>query len=263
MHTRTTILLQTSAAIAAMILTYVMLAHSTARSNHRNNAVLVFKNDRVIDLAQLIGCKTLPTIQLIVFSKELKHTRRLVQSLSSAAHGSANVHLTVYGERGFAQETAWNIGDYNFTTQPLSQLRNQTDVTVVVIEDHAQPSPFYALWFLMQSCAHPNASVSGGGGLHDIAGLGMSARAWNGYIRWAEHVAPANASIQSIVNYISRQPNATIIFPSIKDNNVFMRSAWQNPVYVEKPPTLVRAWDALRDPIWGAVEIVAGPAEEP
>jgi hypothetical protein len=101
-----------------------------------------------------------------------------------------------------------------------------------------------------------SSAIAGGGyDFQSISGLAMEADTWNGFIRWTAH---NRSSIERIASYVASLPNASIFFPSIKGGRVFMRAEWQNPVYVEQPPILVRAWDPAKTPVWNAVE-VAGP----
>jgi hypothetical protein len=263
MHPRKTVLLQASTAIAAIILTYVILTLTTTRSR-RSSPLFFLQNKENTDISRFLGCSSMPFIELMILSKDITHTRRLVQTLNTAAYGHGGVNLTIFCDKSLVQELSpvWTIGGFKFATRSLSQLkiRNHSETMVVVMEDHLQPSPLFALWFIMQRCTinirqlNSSAIAGGGDSFQSISGLAMEAETWNRFIRWTLHnrSSSSNHFIENIASYISSLPNASIFFPS---NNVFVRTVWQNPVYVEQPPILVRTWDPAKTPLWNAVEV--------
>jgi hypothetical protein len=177
-----------------------------------------------------------------VFASDAKRARRIVRSLGVAAYGHARVNLTIYGEQMHGATAS-----------------NRT--LVIMLEDHMEPSPLHALWFMIQWCAldQPNRTAIAGGGVDPTSatGLAMAAELWDGFVRWATPFAANDTTHSSItdaaVTYLSQLPNASIVLPATK-GGVFVRDEWQNPAYVEHQPKLVRAWDPAKEPSWGAVE---------
>ena len=268
MHPRDAILLQATFISALILLTYLVAFHTDTPSQskrHRVVRILVPPHKSGLNLVELMGCDAVPDIHLCVFASDVKQMRRLVRSLGSAAYGPARVNLTIFGDNAIVQrlDDEWQLGAYRFVTGSLGQMRldaNATDNTLVImLEDHMEPSPLHALWFLIQRCAldQPNRTAITGGGVDtaSITGLAMTAGLWNGFVRWATRATNETVSItEAAVLYLSQQlPNASIIFPATKEG-VFVRGEWQNPAYVEHQPKLVRVWDPVKEPSWGAVE---------
>jgi hypothetical protein len=110
----------------------------------------------------------------------------------------------------------------------------------------------HALWFLVQRCAHPNATAVAGGGssIGDATGLAMTADVWNGFVAWGD----AGNSTAALAMYIESIPNASVIFPSL-ESHTFVREEWQNPYRTERPPKLMRSWDPERTPQWKAAVV--------
>lgn len=267
MHPRHAILLQASTAIAAILLTYLTLmrpgrsAHST---RHNLPRILVPKTRQTFDIAATMGCAgEVPNVHICVFARDAKRLHRLARALGHASYGQKRrrVVVTVLGDSKVVQRLDAELGPgtYSFTTKTLPRIRPENQTMVLVLEDHMEPSPLLGLWFMTQWCALADANgtttVVGGGGESesDAAGLAMSAETWNSVARAANHNASAAVTTRTMLEHIATLPNASIILPA--PGNVFVRQEWQNAAYVERSPKLTRAWDPVKEPSWGAVEI--------
>jgi hypothetical protein len=248
MHTKDAILLQTSTLVAVLVISYLIFTHPRSvvtPSAHRNNTSI-----------NVTGCGEAAIIHIVVLAQSSARVlHRLVTALDSADYGPATVvFLTIFGDYSMIENLeSWRHGPHSFKTRSYSQLRvhiNDTETLVIVLDDYMDPSPMYALWFLTQHCAKPNATaIAGGGGgkgLH-TAGLAMSAEVWNAFLI---HRATNHTSTVSV--YVSRLPNASVVFPSIDESMeyAFVRLEWQDPVLMEHPPKLMRAWNPEKP--WGA-----------
>ena len=261
MHTRDVILLQSTALTAAILITYLVLVHPISHppKHHTVPRVLVSKSSKMLNFTRLVSCHTVPNIQLYLFAKDANHVRRLVQSLNAADYGPATANLTIFGDRDVVQKLEmWEHGGYRFFTRSLAQLRlhdEKEEQLVIVFGDEMDPSPLYAMWFLIQRCAHANTTAIAGGRESGgkVSGLAMSMDVWNSFIN-----APnSSATTDSVLTHISNLPNASMIIPSTTGNNhAFVRAKWQNPAYVEHDPKLMRSWDPAHKPVWEATELM-------
>ena len=259
MHARDVILLQSTTLMAAILITYLVLAHqkSPTITRHHPTRVLIARKSNIPNVKNLIPCHTVPIIQLYVFTKNTKHLLRLMQSLNSADYGPATADITVFGNQTEDVQMAWEHGEYRVVTHLISHLAVHSDneTLVVIFDDHMDPSPLFALWFLIQRCISTNATAIAGGMESDgvFAGLAMSKAVWNDIV-----LDPTTDTIHntaSVISYLSNIPNATVVVPhTTADDRVFVRSEWQNPAYVEHEPKLMRSWDIEHKPSWGAIE---------
>lgn len=269
MHTRDAILLQATVASAAIMLTYLVFIHADIPHKprrHRVARILTPPRKLALNLVKLMGCNAVPDVHLCVFGSDAKRVRRLVRSLGVAAYGPARANLTIFGDSSIVQrlDDEWPLSAYRFVTRSMGQMRLDANTTnntlVIMLEDHMEPSPLHALWFMIQGCAldQPNHTAIAGGGVNaaSATGLGMTAELWNQFVRWAAHAATneTHSITDAAVAYLSQLPNATIVLPAAKEG-VFVRDEWQNPAYVEQHPKLVRTWDPVKEPSWGAVEM--------
>lgn len=268
MHPREILLLQTFTAAAAIIIVYVLFMQANPRQHpptrHSVPRILV-PREHMLNIAKLIGCApNIPPIHIVVFARDAKRTHRLVRSLDSAGYGQTTVNLTIAGDSSSVVQRLkeWRHSAYRFATRSLAQLRihdNNNRSFVVVFDDFMEPSPLFALWYLIQYCQTNASAIAGGGeGVDNVAGLAMSAAVWNSFIRWASsnNNTLADLTTALVMDYfISNSSNTTIVLPSIGGGNAFVRSEWQNPAYVEHAPKLTRTWDPVKEPSWGAVEI--------
>ena len=254
MHTRDIILIQTTATIAAIMIMYGVLVNLPEKKRHIPPRYL---GPRTLNFTELVSCETVPTIQIHILASNIHNLKRLVTSLNAADYGPAVANLTIFGDRSVVHRLeSWRHGGYKFITRHtpgVHQLQDSTKQMVIVLDDSMEVSPMYALWFLIQGCAQPNATAIAGGG--SVAGLAMTADVWNDFTR--KWTTVNNTTItKSVLSYLSRLPNSTIIMPLLPSkDHVFVRPEWQNPVYVEHPPKLMRSWDPEREPAWGVVEI--------
>ena len=266
MHPRDFLLIQTFLAATAIILVYMFFTQSRAEqhpSTRHSVLRILVPHEHMLNITRLIGCKpTIPPIHIYIFARDAKKVHRLVRSLDSAGYGQTTVNLTIAGDSSVVQRLKdWRHGGYRFNTKSLAQLRqHDSKALVILFDDHMEPSPLHALWFLIQHCQTSALAIAGGGDrAENAAGLAMAAGVWNSFIRWAysnNHTLITNANTALVVDYlVSRSPNASMVFPSIGGGNAFVRSVWQNAAYVEHAPRLTRTWDPVKEPSWGAVEI--------
>jgi len=268
MHTRDIILLQTTATVAAILITYSVFAQSKPTESKTRRPLIphiLVPSASGFNVTKLIACPAIPAIHIQIFAQDARNLQRLVRSLDSADYGSAVANITVFGVYSVVQKLeSWRHGGYKFATRSLSQLRIRESMmknynpVVIIFDDYMDPSPLHALWFLIQRCAHPNATAIAGGGGKDtdsVAGLAMSAEVWNGFVHYWTTVNDTTTTA-SVVTYLSLLQNTSVIFPSLPSkDHAFVRSEWQNPAYVEHPPKLMRSWDPEHEPMWGAMEI--------
>ena len=224
-----------------------------------------------MNLTDIIGCQDVPEIHIFVFAQEAKRTRKMVQTLSSAGYVQSDVvNLTIVSDNVTLRDfkPKWTHGALEIATNSLEQLelRKRMDVAsyynalVIILDDHSEPSPLFALWFLIQHC-HTNASAIAGGvgkGMDLVSGLALDADIWDGFIAWAleSNHSLTSISTASVIEFLVSLPHgSSIVFPSINGGNTFVRAEWQNPAYVEHEPKLTRTWDPVKEPSWGAVEV--------
>ena len=225
MHPKDTIILQTAGSVIAVLVTYLFL------SIQRSHSTLLTSRLRAHNI-------TSPTtIHLFVFANgDLPTLKRHIQALDSADYRHMPVNLTILGNRSVVHKLAsWRHGAYQFTRR-LQQLSG--DTLIIVLDDRMEPSPMHALWFLENK-----GTLTAGGGIESINGIAMGIAVWNGFVQVAKH-----HNYSAVVAYVSTLPNASITFPSV-GKYTFVRSEWQNPVYIERAPKLMRSWDPER--AWG------------
>jgi hypothetical protein len=266
MHTNDIILLRTTAAIAAILISYSVFTQPYLASS-KNQGPHTLKHDtNGLNLTKLISCQTIPFIHIHIFATNAHALHRLVKALDAADYGPAAASITILGDYSVVQKLeSWRHGDYQSATRSLSQLRRNTAQDadrsfVIIFDDHMDPGPLYALWFLIQRCAYPLATaIAGGEGsdTHKIAGLAMKIETWNGFVNYRASINNDTTTTASVISYLALSPNtSSIIFPSLASkDHTFVRSEWQNPAYVEQPPKLMRLWDTEHEPIWGALEV--------
>jgi hypothetical protein len=270
MHPRDIILLQTAFAAAAIIVTYIFFVIRPPSSSNPRRHPTLRGHQRQLNLTELIGCGTPPDIRICIFARDAKRVRRLVQMLSSAGYGAAGrVSLTVVGGSEVVQnlDKVWLHDGYEFAgahnMSATGDGKNTTQL-VIALDDHMEPSPLHALWFLIQYCHTKASAIAGGGeGIDSTTGLAVDGAVWDGFAEWiatSNLTSAANNITQPstalLIDYLSSStPNASIVFPSIGGGNLFVRSEWQNPAYVEHAPKLTRTWNPEKEPSWGAVEI--------
>ena len=268
MHTYDITLLRTTAAIAAILITYSAfmqpyLVSSKTKGPHTHSLT---HNTKGLNLTKLISCQSIPLIHIHIFATNAHTLNRLVKSLDAADYGPATASITILGDYSVVQKLeSWRHGDYQFATRSLSQLRRKAardaeGSFVIIFDDYMDPGPLYALWFLIQRCAYPLATAIAGGEGNDtnkIAGLAMEIETWNGFVNYWASINNDTITTASVVSYLSLTPNtSSVIFPSLASkDHTFVRSEWQNPAYVEQPPKLMRSWDTEHEPMWGALEV--------
>jgi hypothetical protein len=261
MHTRDIILIQTTATIAAILIMYGVLVNLPEKKRHTPPR---YQGPRALNFTELVSCETVPAILIHIFTSNIHNLKRLVTSLNAADYGPAVSNLTIFGDSSVVHRLeSWKHGGYKFITPPRPQayrLQDSNKQMVIVLDDCMEVSPMYALWFLIQGCAQPNATAIAGGGksADSVAGLAMTADVWKGFTRnWT--AVNNTTPTKSVLSYLSRLSNSTIIMPLLPSkDHVFVRPEWQNPVYVEHAPKLMRSWDPEREPVWRAVEIRLG-----
>lgn len=244
MHTKDILLMQTTAGIAVLLITYIALVRPERQAPHRTSHI------KSINLTTLIACPATPSIiHIHIFANDARRLDLLVRALDAADYGPVVANITVLGDCSLGFSGPWQHGGYSCTT-PIG---NASDgALVIVFDDFMEPSPMYALWFLVQRCAHPSATAVAGGGssMDDATGLAMTADVWNGFVAWGD----AGNSTAALAMYIESIPNASVIFPSL-ESHTFVREEWQNPYRTERPPKLMRSWDPERTPQWKAAVV--------
>ena len=263
MHPRNIILIQASSTVTVIILAYVFFIQPKALTHqptHHIVPIIPIPYEKTLSITKLMGCWPItPPIHIFIFANDPKRVNRLVLSLDSAAYSQTTVNLTIVGDDSVVQRLkGWRHGAYRFATKSLLQLHlHSKNALVILLDDHVEPSPLYALWFLIQHCQTNASAIAGGGnGINNVAGLAIPATTWNSFVQWTSSTNHTRITTALVVDYLSSlSPNASMVFPSIGSGNAFVRSEWQSPAYVEHAPKLTRTWDPVKEPSWGAVEI--------
>lgn len=241
MHSRNIILIKMFTAVAAIVAVYAVLV----RVNFKSKKNRVSGSGR--NITRFISCREkIPDIHIHVFASDLQSLQKLVKSLDAADYGGATANLTIFGNLSLVHTLgSWRHGEYEFTSPENMHQALRDETMVIIFDDEMEASPLHALWFLMQHCAHPNATgIAGGGqGANSVAGLALAPAVWNAFTG-ARTNESAEPTTLSVVSYLSRLPNSTILFPLLHaTDHTFVRTEWQDPLLVEHEPRLMRSWE--------------------
>lgn len=176
------------------------------------------------------------SLYLYVVASNEHHLSRMMEALNSAVYPKLRVELVVVTRNPLINATMrrshWTHG--RIRVESAMRVVNRSSL-VVVLEDTAEVSPFYALWFLLHRNTSAVVIIMGGGNLSSPAGVGIHSELWNDLVVF--HSSNISAVLRRVRDYPS-------IFPRLKDDNrVFVRSEAQSAVMPERDPKLVRAWN--------------------
>jgi hypothetical protein len=139
------------------------------------------------------------------------------------------INASVVGRKLWTRGRTSLLGDQ---LQPV----NASCSFVLLLEDHMELSPFFALWFLLRW--KDGVLVVGGGNCTHPAGVAMSRDMWNGWVGAKSSSFPLFSPPA-----VCASSNGTARFPSLKDGRVFVRNEAQSPLLPERSPLLVRSWN--------------------
>ena len=179
------------------------------------------------------------SLYLYVVASNEHHLLRMLQALNSAVYpreGQLCVELVVVtmnpliNAANFARRSHYYWRHGSIRVESAARVVNQSSF-VILLEDTAEVSPFYALWFLLH--LNSSAVVIGGGNASSPVGVGVRSELWNDLVF---NFSEVDALLRGVRDY-------PIIHPRLADGRVFVRKEVQSLVMPERDPKLVRAWN--------------------